>query len=275
MSSFKAIIQSYIRAGFALLPLHGPSDRNGLVCNCGSTNCRSPAKHPIARFAPNGLKDATHDLDQIEKWLGGYSPPNIGIATGRISNIVVLDIDPRHGGDETLRKLENKNGSLPLTSRFNTGGGGQHILFRHPGIHIPNSAGKIGTGIDLRGDGGYIVAPPSVHISGRCYEVAEGTVEDLAPLPPWLIEGSQPRATDRPKLDWQGLSIVPEGQRNDNIAKVAGMLLGKGIDPHFCLALVLSFNNSHCSPPLDDDEVARTVASIASRELAKRGGGRD
>ncbi len=92
---------------------------------------------------------ATKDGRQLTEWFAG-TRHNIGIATGEVSNLIVLDIDPRHGGDATLACFERLHGKLPPTVRFKTGGGGQHILFRHPGGCIPNSAGKIGPGVDVR-----------------------------------------------------------------------------------------------------------------------------
>jgi hypothetical protein len=98
--------------------------------------------------------------------------PDTGIAvrTGAESGLVVLDVDPQHGGDDTLAELLAAHGVLPITVECFTGGGGRHIYFRHPGGEVRNSAGKVGPGLDIRGDGGYVVAPPSPHPSGRRYE---------------------------------------------------------------------------------------------------------
>jgi hypothetical protein len=101
------------------------------------------------------VKDASKDWETIKRWLNPDEYINVGIATGAESGFFVLDIDPRHDGDETIFNLQTQHGYLPDTVRFQTGGGGKHILFQYPGIHIPNSAGKIGKGIDVRGDGGY------------------------------------------------------------------------------------------------------------------------
>jgi hypothetical protein len=108
------------------------------------------------------------------------------ISGGRL---VVVDIDPRHGGDNTILGLERRFGELPETWHFLTGGGGAHILFRHPGGSIKNGAGSLGDGLDVRADGGFIVAPPSRHISGRRHAVSVDHDPDevpLADLPSWL-----------------------------------------------------------------------------------------
>jgi putative DNA primase/helicase len=184
-----------------VLPLHSPvRSGDSMVCSCGKGKCTSPAKHPVGRLAPNGLKDGTADENIIQRW---FNQPdlNIGIVTGAISNIVVLDIDPRHDGDETLAALEKSYGPLPQTWRFLTGGGGEHIIFRHPGGLVPNSAGKIGSGIDVRGDGGYIVAPPSRHISGRPYAISVDHDPEnmtLADIPSWARStGNEVLSTER------------------------------------------------------------------------------
>lgn len=256
----------YAQAGFPVLPLHYPvASQNGPVCSCGKADCKSPAKHPVGHLAPSGLKNATRDEAVIKKWFT-ETPWNIGIVTGRASGIVVIDVDPRHGGDESLAKLEQEHGPLPPTCRFNTGGGGQHILFRHPGQPVPNTAGTIAAGIDVRGDGGFIIAPPSTHISGGVYSIS--TDAELAPPPDWLL-----KSTDQPTLitNWRQLAdVIPEGQRNDTLARLSGLLLGCGIDPHICLDLLLAYNEVHCSPPLESEEVAETVANIACREFARR-----
>jgi putative DNA primase/helicase len=278
----------YAALGLAVLPLHRPADRGGrLRCSCGKANCPSPAKHPVGRLAPRGLLDASRDPDKLRAWFE-RDAWNIGIATGVASGVVVLDIDPRHGGDEALAALENQHGPLPATWRFFTGGGGEHIVFRHPGGAVKNSAGVIAPGIDVRADGGYIVAPPSLHIGGRPYAISVDHHPDevaLAPLPDWLLSliadpapvKTGPRTTGplnigRVPTDWRAhlAGTVGEGERNIALARLAGLLLGRRIDPHACLDLVLAFNVARCRPPLPDREVVLTVASIARRELAGR-----
>jgi len=266
----------YLTLGFAVLPLHFPFERDGhRGCSCSRENCSQPAKHPFGRIVRTGVKDASKDLATVERWFA-RTRFNIGIATGVVSGIIVLDIDPRHGGDETLAALESEYGTLPSTWRFLTGGGGEHVVFRHPGARIPNSAGKLGPGIDVRGDGGYIVAPPSVHISGRSYAISVDHHPDdvaLAEAPAWLVERiATAPAGKRTPTDWRSVTAAgaADGERNVTIARLSGLLLGRRIDPHVCLDLMLAFNATRCRPPLPEDEVAATVASIARRELAAR-----
>lgn len=267
--------------GFAVFPLHYPVERNGgLACSCGNLECKNQAKHPYARHAPRGLLDATTDPHQVERWWGPSVPYNIGIRTGEESGIVVVDVDPRHHGDETLAELERRFGSLPQTWRFLTGGGGEHILFKHPGYRVQNGASKIGDGVDIRGDGGYIVGPGSRHISGRHYAVDVDHHPDdveLAEFPFWLATMLQPaqchRAFAAMPETWRKLVAegVTEGRRNEAIARLAGHLLRKHIDPLVVLDLCRTWNACRCRPPPDDAEIVRTVNSIASREIARRG----
>lgn len=281
MESVHAHALRYAGLGLAVLPLHRPVDRDGrLRCSCGKADCTSPAKHPVGRLAPRGLLDASRDPNVLAAWFE-RERWNVGIATGAVSGIVVLDIDPRHGGEEALVALEAEHGPLPPTWRFLTGGDGEHIVFRHPGGTVKNSAGRIGPGIDVRGDGGYIVAPPSLHISGRPYAISVDHHPDevaLAPLPHWLLNllaepaAAGPLNIGRVQTDWRThlSGTIGEGERNIALARLAGLLLGRRIDPHACLDLVLAFNAARCRPPLPDLEVVSTVASIARRELAGR-----
>lgn len=283
MESIHAHALRYAGLGLAVLPLHRPVDRGGrLRCSCGKADCPSPAKHPVGRLAPRGLLDASRDPHVLAAWFENEAW-NIGVVTGAASGIVVLDIDPRHGGEEALAALEAEYVPLPPTWRFLTGGGGEHIVFRHPGSIVKNSAGAIAPGIDVRGDGGYIVAPPSLHIGGRSYAASVDHHPDdvaLAPLPGWLLNlvaepipaSTGPLKIGRAQTDWRShlASPVGEGERNVALARLAGLLLGRRIDPHACLDLVLAFNVARCRPPLPDREVVMTVASIARRELAGR-----
>ena len=99
-----------------------------------------------------------------------WSDANVAIRTGVVSGLVALDVDLAKGGPNSLRLLVQSHEPLPGTVESLTGGGGQHILFQYPGESILNSTAKLGPGIDIRGDGGYIITPPSLHASGRRYE---------------------------------------------------------------------------------------------------------
>ena len=149
--------------------------------------CSSPGKHPRTR---QGLKDASTNEAIVAGWWEQWPDANVGVRTGSASGLLVLDVDADSNGEQTLARLEQTHGSLPDTVTALTGGGGKHLLFCHPGGEVRNSAGKLGEGLDIRADGGYIVAPPSIHVSGRAYRWQEGHAPSEVPLadpPSWLL----------------------------------------------------------------------------------------
>jgi putative DNA primase/helicase len=152
--------------GWHVFPCHTIVDG---TCSCGHADCENAGKHPKTR---HGLKDATVDRSQIERWWRHNErvPSNLAIATGMQSKLVVIDVDPRNGGDETLAALEAELGPLPRICTVRTGGGGIHIYLRHPCDDRMPSRNGWRKGIDIKADGGYVIAPPSVHKDGRCYE---------------------------------------------------------------------------------------------------------
>ena len=161
---------AYARRGLRVIPVNAVLAGR---CTCqawrdrpGPGACIAPGKHPrIKKWQTLGSTDAT----VIEKWfVHDFPSSNVGIVTGVTSGIFVLDVDPRHGGDETLDALQAKHGPLPDTLQATTGGGGRHFYFKHPGGVVPDAVG-IMPGLDIRGDGGFVVAPPSGHVSGGAY----------------------------------------------------------------------------------------------------------
>ncbi|RMD78796.1 MAG: DNA primase [Gammaproteobacteria bacterium] len=203
---------------------------------------------------------------EVVRWFRRWPRANVGIVTGRISGLVVLDVDPAHGGEASLARLEEAHGPLPETVACRTGGGGRHLYFAHPGGVVRNRAG-LAQGLDLRGDGGYVVAPPSVHLSGARYAWESGRSpweQELAPLPEWLRQRAAGRR-GHPVAYWRALvrEGVEEGARNSTLASLTGHLLWHGVDPYVALELLLAWNRVRCRPPLPDEEVAKVVASIA------------
>lgn len=265
----------YASLGLPVIPVWPVlSFSRGLTCKCSRTlRCASPGKHPIHYLAPRGLKDATIDERTIKDWWGCEPDANIALATG---SVIVIDIDPRHDGDASLAKLEADHGRIPLSWRVGTGGNGRHIYLQAPtDVAIRNSAGLLGAGIDVRGCGGYVVAPPSRHISGAQYTWQSR--HDLAPMPDWLIAAlAAPRVDPvlaSGRLDmWRGLvrDGVTEGGRNDSVARLTGLLLRRGLDPLLTLEFMLAWNIARCRPPLAASEVEGVVNSIAGREIARR-----
>jgi len=246
--------QRYLARGWCVVPL------------------RARDKRPLVAWEP--LQNAAPSAEQVTQWFTRWPDANIGIVTGEISNLVVLDIDPKHGGDVALERLERQHGPLPATIEVITGGGGRHLYFSHPGSLIRNRAG-LAQGIDLRGDGGYIVAPPSIHPNGQLYAWAPSRSPEeatLAPLPHWILLASGTARIRRTAEDWRRLVSegVPEGQRNSTIASLSGHLLWHQVDPDVVLELLLAWNRMRCRPPLDDAEVAQVVANIVRLHFDRR-----
>jgi putative DNA primase/helicase len=265
------MIEMYLRLGLAIFPCHTAHINGAARCSCGDPKCANPAKHPVGHLAPNGFKSATKEPKAIRRWDGrGY---NVAIATGAVSGIVVADVDPRHSGDQTLAELEAEYGSLPDTWRARSGDG-QHVYFRHPGRFVACGEGVIGVGIDIRGDGGYIIAPPSRHITGRTYtwdvdRHPEHTA--LADTPEWLL--AKAAVTDKPKVDWKRFAEAPvlEGERHKAIRSLAGLLFYRlSREPHLAAQLLIAFNDRRCQPPLPEDELARIIDHAAAREIQRR-----
>jgi hypothetical protein len=224
---------------------------------------RARDKRPL--IAWEALQAARPSANDLNDWFQRWPDANIGIVTGEISNLVVVDIDPMHGGDHSIERLQQRFGPLPPTVESKTGGGGRHLYFAHPGNFCRNRAG-LAQGIDLRGDGGYVVAPPSVHPNGQRYAWTRGHSPadiSLAPLPRWLIGAGGVRV-GRSLADWRRLvrEGVTEGQRNSTLASLAGHLLWHGVDAAVTLELLLAWNHARCRPPLDDAEAAQVVQNI-------------
>jgi Bifunctional DNA primase/polymerase, N-terminal/Primase C terminal 2 (PriCT-2) len=161
---YKRAALTYAKLGFAVLPIHSATDGQ---CSCGKLHCKSAGKHAVSSLVPHGVKEAIKDLDTIRRWWDRYPSANVGIAAGRVSNVVVIDIDGIPGR-ETLRYLVGDHS--PTTDWTVTTGrkdGGAHLYFRYPERGTVPSY-KYG-GLEVRSDGQYIVAPPSVHQSGNHY----------------------------------------------------------------------------------------------------------
>jgi hypothetical protein len=231
--------------------------------------CLPRDKRPATR---HGVKDATTDPIEIENWWQQEPNFNIAIATGAVSGVFVIDID---GGDAEaeLRKLEARHGELPATVESITARG-RHLFFKCPDTPVRNSAGKIATGIDVRATGGYVIAPPSVHPSGKRYCWSVDSATTFAAAPDWLLAiiAEPETATATAASEWRELARngVREGQRNSSAARLAGHLLRHYIDPHVAHELVQSWNATRCTPPLSPDEITHIVDSVAGRELKRR-----
>lgn len=253
---------------WSLFPVH--SLQNGR-CSC-KKDCSSPGKHPIPA---NGVKSATNDSYTIKKWFNANPNANIGIATGSINGFFVLDVDPRHNGNKSLLGLEKEGRKLPNTVKAITGSNGSHYLFKHH-EGIGNRTNLL-PGIDIRGDGGYIIVPPSNHISGRCYEWAGSNkpyVTEIAEAPDWLIDmlvkPKEQQSKAKPKTYWLDIMKgVGEGNRNNAAASLAGYLFKRYVEPGLVVEIMALWNERN-QPPLRIDELDKIIQSIAGKELTRR-----
>lgn len=252
----------YIEQGWQVIPIWGINTDKS--CSCGNSNCSSPGKHPIGALAPNGLKNAANSISQMEAWFHVQPLMNLGITTGQQSGLVVLDVDPKHGGEASLEKLEAEYGLLPETPLVQTGSGGRHYYFLHPDEDVKNSVGKLGDGLDIRADGGYVVAPPSLHVCGGTY-CWENCPEEtpLAPLPDWIIAKIKQESV--PVISQPtGRKVFVVGERNNSLMSIAGFLRKKGLDEEQIFDNLKNFNFYCCTKPLSDQELS-SIAQSATR----------
>lgn len=216
------------------------------------------------------------DKTEICSWFERCPDANIGVVTGQVSNLVVIDIDPRHGGEDSLHSLEERHGPLPRTLTVKTGGRGRHLYFTAPADPVSlRSRVALVDGIDIRAEGGMVVAPPSIHPSGRVYAWIddEEALQDPLALPRWMVSLIR-RRSGHPGHDvhhWRRLVAdgVNEGERNSAIASFAGHLNWCGVDMDVIKELMLCWNRVRARPPLDDAEVVRTIESIQRTRARK------
>jgi putative DNA primase/helicase len=257
----------YAQKGWKVFPVHavGP----GGICTCGKPDCSHPGKHP--RYHPDDLKsggkDATDDLDKIDRWWSRWPGTNIGVTTGKVSNLVVIDLDYKGeiSGFDSLRALEEEYGSLPPTLSATTGSGGKHLYYEYPSAYdkIPSSAGTVGPGIDIRADGGYVVAPPSTHITNNIYkwDIEEAPITQL---PQWMVDLIVGDSTTFSMDDFKAKAkSIPEGKRNSTLFQMACSYRGKGFGEEEILALLRMNNEKYCNPPVDDDELVLLSTNVS------------
>jgi hypothetical protein len=216
-------------------------------------------KKPLVAWEKYQATRATRE--QIEHWFSDKDI-NIGVVTGAISGIVVIDID-------TKEKVDRQ---LPRTVTSQTGRGGWHLFCKHPGRHVKTVAGIL-PHVDIRGDGGYVVMPPSLHENGNRYEwVILPEDSDFAELPGWVLE-EEPK-NKKTNGDWETVikNKIPDGVRNQTAAQITGKLLHhlpqELWDAGWLTMQALNKNNGN--PSLEENELRTVFESIAGREAKKR-----
>lgn len=225
-----------------------------------------------APMVGTGFKAATRDPAKIREWFSGYAPM-IGVPTGPASGIVVVDVDC-HDGANGMEWWKQNQSRIPATRRHRTKSGGLHLVFLAPSETIKNSASRIAKGVDVRGEGGYVIVPPS---PGYLVEV----VSPIAQMPQWLVKAALPQEPKREPISvsyvpkdteaWQRLmrAVVkvgqaPEGRRNETLnaqAYYVAALVGQGIGQNEAItALFQAARNAG----LPDPEIKATLHSAFS-----------
>ena len=243
---------SLAQSGWSLIPLHSCFET---LCTCNNPECSSQGKHPRTQ---HGVKNATQDPNTICNWWTKWPSANIGISTGH-SKLVVVDVDPRHGGHSSWKKLKEKF-QLPQTLSVITGGKGLHAYFQAPTTAIKNRTNLL-PGIDIRGVGGYVVAPPSVHASGNTYKWDPKSPKIPAKMPDSFIAFLT--ETKRLQNHQDELTCIPKGSRNQTLTSVAGLLRKQGFDQIGILSALEALNAKLCATPLSIAEIEKISKSIS------------
>ncbi len=236
--------------------------------------CRAGGKEPAISRSDGGRghKDATWDPEQIRAWWAAHPDRNIGIRTGAVSGLVVIDVDPHKHGDESMADVIQKHGPLPETITVRTGSGGTHHYFAHPGGFIKSRVNLL-PGIDVRGDGGYVLAPPSQTEKPYVWIVPPGR-NGVVPLPDWFRDVLRhgppvPRRELHRQLHELEQTGVHHGARNETLARLVGRWISLGYDEDRIHQVAFAWNTKGI-PPLDDWEVSKVVASVLNRARARQ-----
>ncbi len=290
----RAALQS-VAEGIPVLALWGVADG---MCDCPQgSECGSPGKHPYPRFSPNGVHSATSDAAKLRMWYAKDPRINFGQAMGGERNIICVDIDPRNGGSESYFDLIKHYGeeAFPATREKTTGGGGWHKLYRlsKPIKGNGELKAKLAPGIDVKGEGGLIVAPLGDHASGRTYGSDNG--EEIALAPAWIeeriIKAAEGERVPEP-INFQAhkdrkhaagaTRYFAEGERNDGLRDVAcgRWRNGWATDAQDLYAQLCEVRDTRCAPgkkpppsnPELYDLALRTVRKYARGEQRQQGG---
>jgi putative DNA primase/helicase len=202
-------------------------------------------------FTEHGFKDATNNPEVIEKWKRNFPNCGWGIPTGE--EFFVIDLDKKYGGLERWDKLIKEYGEVKAFT-VRTQHDGQHLYFLSNGIDIRNSKGKVAKGIDIRGNGGYVVIPPTPG-----YEIINDT--ELASPPTWLLNLILKKDIHQ---SFKEPEIIPKGDRNETLFKLASSLRAKGLSEEAISSALQIENKNRCKPPLDDSDV-ETISNSASK----------
>lgn len=239
------------------------------VCSCGKPGCLAKGKHPAT---PMGVRDATSDIKQVIKWWVDNPDWNIGLHCNKYT---VLDVDGEEGKEE-LRRLVKLHRDVPSFSngpRATTGGGGYHFYFKSS--EVGNKV-KFAPGLDIRSEGGYVIAPPSLHASGKRYKWDIGLEVGLVQeMPAWLLKLAKGEPNkfksysvpgsdkEKPRVDISSLPAIDDGCRNGELCKIAGRFFWEGNTMPEVVELLDKVNRLKCLPPVSRNEIERIVSNVS------------
>jgi putative DNA primase/helicase len=256
------IVEAALRlaeSGLYVFPCHSPTPRGD--CSCRRIDCPNHSKHPRTT---NGLKDATRDPAIINEWWRRWRTSNIGLSCGP-SKLVVLDYDPAHDPERAGYGFLESIGAVRAPT-VRTGGDGYHYYFQSPpGAEVRNSAGLLAPGVDVRGVGGYVLAPPSMHRSGKAYSWISDRTSNLIEALPTLPQTLSSAKERHPTEGDIACGPISPGRRNHELTRLAGAMHRRYASEVAMVAALLEENRARCNPPLDEAEVRRIVASIRRR----------
>jgi hypothetical protein len=255
INSMKGTALKYAGQGLAVLPVHTVVEGK---CSCGNDDCKHPAKHPRIK---NWGKAATTTSETIIRWWCKWPDANIGIATGGASGIFVVDVDGEAGA-KTFQQLMQQHGWQPDTLTARTGRG-KHYYFSCADWPVKTGVHCLGPGVDVRGDGGYVVAPPSRHFSGVQYGWEKGATT-MAQAPPWMVEALHEVQTNPEPERETTDEPIPEGQRNDTLFRMGCALRGQSLKREEIEEHLMKTNEELCMPPLSANEI-KSVAKQAAK----------
>ena len=225
--------------------------------------CSPTSKKPLT---PHGCKDAKKSVGAIKAWWKKWPDASIGIATGSVSGLIVIDedLDEDKGlnGYEAVGEWERINGTLPETVQCITGRGGYHLYYQYTGTDIKNRAGIL-DGVDVRGEGGYVIAPPSMHPNGTEYQWEDAPNEiPLAPIDDTVrrfLFGENEKS--KTATDFKLPDRIPSGERNDTLFRLACSMQAQGLPDAAIMAALEQTNRTACDVPVDDDELETIISS--------------
>jgi hypothetical protein len=255
LGTFESAARGYAERGLCMLPI------------------QRGAKQATLKGWP---EKATKDPGVLNTWFSiGAEKRNLGVLTGYRSGIIVIDVDSQNLGCE-FDQLTEELGELPDTYTVKTGSGGYHFYFRYPeGHEVSNSVSKIGKNVDIRGNKGYVVAPPSI-IKLDDGQNGYYTVEKVLPfadLPPkWLVRLTSEHPSPAQRTDTLNDKLagpkrfelpeqIPDGDRNDTLFRYSGHLVAKGVPQEQILGILRDTNKVRCKPPLHENEVQKIFSS--------------